>query len=149
VKWDVDITSRVPPFFSKLLGSIFQLSLLSCWVGGFASPLIATYYGLVKGNKKLLYSYLSIVIIGELWPKRLSNLRKLDDFFVKHLSSPFKTHTIKLQKLPDQSKPSIMVYHPHGIFSWGFITGGGWRKFYYEVSNYPPKMLFWRVSPPR
>ena len=26
-----------------------------------------------------------------------------------------------------------MVYHPHGIYSWGFIASGSWRPHYYKI----------------
>ena len=128
-KWSVDITRGPPSLLSSVIGTTLQASLVGCWIGGFVSPFVAAYYGLVKGRRDILYGFLGIVVFGELWPKRV-RWNSFRQFYVKLLPQPFKSHTIKMETLPEKEKPSIMVYHPHGAFSWGFITSGGWQEYF-------------------
>jgi len=120
----------------KFLGTVSQTLVVGAWVGGFASPMIASYLAFRGGYRTTLVAYATIITLGEFWPRSLTMLSsRFNDCYVTFLVKPFNSHSIKLEVLPKdkEKEPAIMCYHPHGAFSWGFICGGGWREFYSDI----------------
>lgn len=51
---------------------------------------------------------------------------------MRYIFLPFKSSQRRFKHIPTRANPGIVLYHPHGMFSWGFANGGAWNFFYYQ-----------------
>ena len=132
-KWAVTKFTAPTTIFSSIVGNLLQISLVSCWIGGFASPALALTAG-YYGHAKAVAAYLGIVATGYLFPSDFKGSTAVKDFYVNYMFAPFKATSCHMAWLPTKKEPAIMLYHPHGMFSWGFANGGAWNSFYYDTN---------------
>ncbi|GMH57156.1 hypothetical protein TrRE_jg12313 [Triparma retinervis] len=114
-----------------MVGYGLQLSLVACWVGGFASPAFCYHWYKTK-NSVALSLYAAIIASGYIFPSSYSGSPSLKDFYMRYIFLPFKSSQRRFRHIPTKDDPGIVLYHPHGMFSWGFANGGAWNFFYYQ-----------------
>lgn len=130
-KWEAG--SATPPStpFSLMIGYGLQLSLVACWVGGFASPAFAYHWYKTKNSVALSF-YAAVVASGYVFPSSYTGSPSLKEFYMRYIFLPFKSSQRRFKHIPNRDNPGIVLYHPHGMFSWGFANGGAWNLFYYK-----------------
>ena len=116
-------------------------------------PVVA--YAAYKGLHQTLGVCFAVVALGYSFPPSFKGFTFLKDFYIAHCFSPFKKVTRHMEFLPSKETPSIMLYHPHGMFSWGFANAGAWNSFYYnsgvvglvaDALCHAPVFRFWFVK---
>ena len=82
-------------------------------------------------NSLALTIYIAVVASGYAFPSSYKGSPTLKNFYMRHIFLPFKSSQRRFKKLPSKTNPGIVLYHPHGMFSWGFANGGAWNSFFY------------------
>ena len=90
------------------------------------------HYRYKTKNSLALSVYAAVVASGYIFPSSYSGSPGLKDFYMRYIFLPFKASQRRFKHLPDKSNPGIVLYHPHGMFSWGFMNGGAYNNFYYK-----------------
>ena len=126
--WDVDFTQPPSSWRSTILGGVFQLSLVSAWVGGAATPFLAAYFGF-KGKKNIFVFLGVTTLLGEIWPKRWSWSKTLNDYVMQYFCAPFKSYTVKV-RMVESIVESCICKDPRtpnclSLSTWGGVCGRG------------------------
>ncbi len=101
-------------------------------VGGLLGfPAFVAYAG-YKGWNRSLATCATIVTLGYCIPPSFRGSKFFKDLYMGLLFAPFKKCSRHYEWIPTKSEPTIMLYHPHGMFSWGFANGSAWNDFLFK-----------------
>lgn len=104
---------------SKLKGAFCWLSFLGVWLGSLIIPPVLCLYFI--WIKQYIWCVLPIAInIYFLFDKRNPTIKSNFSFYNTYLSRWLHTCSVKFETVLDPAKPTILAFHPHGIFTVGW-----------------------------